>query len=57
MLLSQVFLYSPSQVKFVKRCKVISERIAEEALTIEGEFLTISDMQERKFSKCPALHL
>ena len=41
----------PCQDKFVRRCRVISQEISEEHMEVEGEFLTLDEMIERKFSK------
>lgn len=40
----------PLQDKFVKRCRAITENITEEVSEIEGEWLTVEDMQLLKYS-------
>ncbi len=42
----------PLQDKFVKRCKCITEKISEEMTEVEGERLTIPDMEQLKFTEC-----
>ncbi|CAL1141134.1 unnamed protein product [Cladocopium goreaui] len=37
--------------RFIKRCKAITERISEESSEIEGEWLTVGDMQKMEFSE------
>lgn len=38
--------------KFTKRCRSITERIAEETSEVEGEWLTVADMEKLEFSEC-----
>ena len=38
------------QEKFLKRCRRVNQEISEESMEIEGEFLTLADMHERKFA-------
>ena len=45
-----------AQERFVKRCRHLTSTINEEVMEIEGEFMTIEDMQARKFSPCLAPH-
>ena len=45
------FTVSALEDRFIKRCKAITERISEEASEIEGEWLTVADMQKMEFSE------
>ena len=40
------------QEKFVKRCKAITEKISEETSEVEGEWLTVADMEKLEFTPC-----
>ena len=40
-----------AQANFVKHCRKVTRELSEECMEIEGEFLTIADMNERKFAK------
>ena len=44
-------LLTPSGDKFVRRCRAITERITEEISSIEGEWLTESDMKNLNYSE------
>lgn len=35
--------------KLVKRCRAITEKIMEESSEIEGEWLTVADMEKMEF--------
>lgn len=37
--------------KFTKRCRSITEKIAEETSEVEGEWLTVADMEKMEFSE------
>ena len=39
------------QLRFVKRCRAITEEIEEETLSVEGEFMTEADMNAESFSE------
>lgn len=41
----------PWQEKFIKRCRAISEQVTEETSKVEGEWLTVADMKDLKFSE------
>ena len=43
--------WSPLEDRFVKRCRAITERIQEEVSEIEGEWLTVADMEKAQFSE------
>eukprot|EP00435_Cladocopium_sp_Y103_P067093 s16_g29.t1 len=43
--------------RFIKRCKAISERINEEVTEIEGEWLTVADMQRLQFTERTKRHI
>ena len=49
------FHHLPARValeeRFIKRCKAITERINEEVTEIEGEWLTVADMQRLEFTE------
>ena len=45
------FTLSALEERFVKRCKAITERVSEETNEIEGEWLTLGDMQKMEFSE------
>ena len=39
----------PAEDQFIKKCRCIMEKIQEETLEIQGEFLTEADMKEKGF--------
>ena len=43
----------PAQDRFIKRCKAIAQRVEEEVLEVEGEFMTKKDMADAKYPECP----
>lgn len=36
----------------MKRCKAITEKISEETSEVEGEWLTVADMEKLDFTSC-----
>lgn len=45
----------PLEDRFIKRCKAITERVAEEVQEVEGEWLSLSDMENLNFSELLSL--
>ena len=43
--------FHSAQDKFVRRCKLVSQTVAEELMEIEGEFLSEDDFETRNFSE------
>jgi hypothetical protein len=42
---------SPLEDRFVKRCRAITEKNHEEISEVEGEWLTVADMEKANFSE------
>ena len=51
----QGYPHTALQDKLIKRCRAITEKISEEISEIEGEWLTLLDMQNLNFSEPPSL--
>ena len=43
--------WSPLKDRFIKRCRAITEKIQEEISEVEGEWLTVADMEKANFSE------
>ena len=49
--LPPAILLSALQDRLIKRCQAITEKISEEVSEVEGEWLTVGDMEKLQFSE------